>query len=189
MSNNIRPRYLNDIRTKLLAEELIRRGVRPPIVQALTEVSISVARSLWKQTHGTSSPRGLCKYNATSFIPTMNHALHASIFYMVYRRHNPKVEKSLDTNRVIEAFDSYKLKMQQLGIDVLLDCTACIYIARDLRTCSLEPVFCRTCRVSYLYNLEARSLSKCPFCHEREKVFHQISRNKDAQNAPQRAVN
>lgn len=161
----------------IIAEAMIQRGARPPIVTSTVDISRENVRSLWHDIHGTKPPQGLCPFNCLSKIQTHTAVMHANIFYLVYARRGQEVMRTADPEHIIAAYDSYFDTITRSDDKPALEFSTAWYIARDLRTLLLEVKYCRQCRLHYLYHPEVSVMQQCPYCRmvdiiNKEKKHH-----------------
>ncbi|MCK9171941.1 MAG: flagellar transcriptional regulator FlhC [Desulfuromonas thiophila] len=151
--------------TMVLAEKMVAMGARPPIISSSFDaISPGMARSLWKEIHGTGSPNGLCPNNSLGRLRNNTMALHANMFFLCYARRGSHVLKTADPAEIMESYEGYIEAMNRSGFDAALDFQTAWYIARDIRSHILEVKFCRSCRVNYLFEPSMSSLSQCQLC-------------------------
>jgi len=149
-----------------VAEEMIRRGARPPLVAASTGVPSGVLRDIWSDHHQRRPPHGLLPDNCLGIIRRYKEIIHANLFYLLYYREGQEdVFRHADDQVVLKAHDAYKALVASMQMQEVLDFTACWYIARDLRSRILEKRYCRTCHINHLYCINQKLMHTCPFCH------------------------
>lgn len=148
-----------------LAEQMLARGARPPIVTASLELPKEQVRDLYHSIHGVRPPNGLLPNNSISLLKTFRHILQANIFFLAYlRRGGDAIYRTANTSTIIDSYDSFTRLVEDAQESLEIDFTTAWYIARDLRTKTLEYRTCRKCRVSYLYSVELTGTHSCPYC-------------------------
>lgn len=161
---------LSYVKTVTIAEEMIKRGARPPIISATLDLSKDMVRGLWKDIHGVSPKKGMCPNNSVHKLKSRSVAVHANIFFLVYARRGKDVLSTAEPENIIRAFDAYCDSLKYTHMTPLLDFTTAWYIARDLRSSILNVKNCRKCRVNFLFSVENPSLRSCPYCYMTKKI-------------------
>jgi predicted Zn-ribbon and HTH transcriptional regulator len=142
-----------------VAMEMIKEGLRPPIVHAATGLCRNRIRELFRSIHGRPAPQGRVSEHAFSRLKTRGQIIEGTTFYQVYHRQcGDRIFQILDPKLFIEAYRVYK------AVSRCLDVTTAWYIARDLKENTLTPRKCKNCGRTYLYDHRSDRMIRCPLC-------------------------
>ncbi len=167
---------------RVLALQLIRRGLRTVPVRELTGLPDAEIRSLYRTIHGKSPPSGDVPCPASLF-PTRRAQTRISLFAVLYRRiGGPGVYKEVDATALLQSHDLFReLTVATIGeMKDLLDFTGAWVIARALREGKALLNLCPDCRVRYLVAEDSDLPPTCPFCALRKE--RKRLRNRDDGN-------
>lgn len=148
-----------------IACSLVNRGMRLPLVHALTGLCLSRLRHLHKAVNGKSAPPGRTPEYAHVLIKNRDQALEAAKFINYYdlisrqqgngasgfRAVNPKV--------MLESYNFYA-QMTKAPLNINL----AWYIIRDLGSGRLTSRRCSKCGILYVIAHENEALQTCPMC-------------------------
>jgi len=151
-----------------VAYEMLRRGMRPPLVAAATGLPASPMRELFTEMTGQRPPNGPAPNNSGSYIKRQRAAIQANLFFLAYYKEGGEdIFRHARPEVVLAAYDSYRKYLAAMDIknSDSLTFTATWFIARDLRSQELEKRYCRSCRLHHLYSLANTCLHGCPFCN------------------------
>ncbi|AJF08179.1 FlhC family transcriptional regulator [Geoalkalibacter subterraneus] len=155
---------VKDISVWQVAEQMIVRGARPPIVIASTNLPRDAVRDMYYSIHGKRPPSGLLPDSSLNVIKKVIHASQATIFYHCYRKvAEADIFKTSPARDVLRGFDFYQ-KVCGAGCTESIDFSVAWFIARDLRTRNIETKYCPKCGMDYLFSLTNSLLHSCPFC-------------------------
>ncbi|MBS1211415.1 MAG: hypothetical protein H6R26_31 [Proteobacteria bacterium] len=137
---------------RVLAIQLIQRGLRTTPVRELTCLPDAEIRTLYRTLHGKSPPSGDVPC-AASLFQTRRAQIQVSLFASIYRRiGGPAVLKNVNANALIQGYDLFREltapKLQESKGQI--DFTGGWVIARDLREGKALLILCPDCRVHYL---------------------------------------
>jgi hypothetical protein len=164
-----------------LAEELIRRGARPPIVQACTDLATGALRRLYTEIHGKGPPNGPFPFNSYRLLAKYRDVVHGNLFLLLYLgKGGTAIFDQICLPALLDAHDEYCRHVEHMGQQDILSFSSAWFIARDLRTGLLETRTCPSCRTKHLYCTQVASLINCPFCrlHLRESWTERILQTK-----------
>jgi len=173
---------------RVLAIQLVQRGLRTTPVRLLTCLPDAEIRTLYRNMHGKSPPSGDAPSSASLF-PTRRTQAQVSLFASIYRRiGGPGVLRNVNANALIKGYDLFReLTLPRFGAAKgLLDFTGAWVIARDLRSGSAILNHCPDCRVHYLVAENSDLPPTCPYCalrKERKRLRNRENRNLAAKTA------
>jgi hypothetical protein len=111
------------------AMEMIKEGLRPPVVHAATGLYLNRLRSLYRALHRKAPVQGRVSEYAYNRLKNRSQVIEGTVYYQVYHRlGGAEVFRVLDPALVITAYRPYKVSSAD-SINV----TTAWYIARDLR--------------------------------------------------------
>lgn len=143
-----------------LAVEMIKEGMRPPIVHAATGICRNRIRQLYRSINGKPAPQGRVAEHAFSRLNSKKKVIEGATFYQVYHNHcGDRIFRILDPKLFLEAYRVYK------AVSRSVDITTAWCIARDLREKVLTPRQCRACGRTYLYDRRSDRMVRCPRCN------------------------
>jgi len=142
------------------AMEMIKVGLRPPIVHAATGICRNRLRSAYRAVHGKPAVQGRVSEHAYNRLRTKSQVIEATTYYQIYYSlGGDRIFQVLDNHLFIEAYQKYKA----IAPDSI-DGTTAWYIARDLRENILTARRCQTCGRIYLYDPRSEQMTRCPSC-------------------------
>ncbi|MFA5183594.1 MAG: FlhC family transcriptional regulator, partial [Syntrophales bacterium] len=140
--------------------EMMKVGLRPPIVHAATGLCRNRLRRMYQEIHGKPAVQGRVSKYAYNRLKTKSQVMEATGYYQVYHRlGGEQIFRGVDPVLFITAYQSYK-GCSRCGIDG----TTAWLIARDLRENYLTPRRCEACGREYLYTPRSDLMNSCPLC-------------------------
>lgn len=150
-----------------ISYELIKLGLRPPEVYAVTGENKSRLRRLYKKIHGKSPPKGKVPQSVNKRIQSMEEYLEAIIFFNISNLIDVKIY-TFNPVELITAYKSYKfISKNPLPFPTIY------LLMRDIKTGWIKPKKCFFCGEYYLFNHEHHLMYRCPFCK-----IHQLVRRR-----------
>ncbi|MHB8068773.1 MAG: FlhC family transcriptional regulator [Desulfobaccales bacterium] len=146
-----------------LACSLVNKGMRLPLIHALTGVCLSRLRQRHKDVNGISAPPGRTPKFAHAMIKNKDQALEAAKFISYYHIYNhgngDRGCGAVNPEVMLESYNIYaKTSMTPLDINLAW------YIIRDLEGGQLRSRRCSKCGIIFLYTHENEALQTCPMC-------------------------
>jgi Flagellar transcriptional activator (FlhC) len=142
------------------AKEMIRIGLRPPIVHVATGLCRNRLRNFYRVVHGRPAVQGRVSEFAYNRLKTKSQVVEAMMYcQLYYDLSGDRAFRVIDNNLFVEAYWKYKATSPD-G----LDGTTAWYITRDLRERQLEIRRCRACGREYLFDPRSDLMSRCPLC-------------------------
>ncbi len=149
-----------------LAIDMLSSGMRPPLIARHLHLPGHMLRRLWEQVNGRPAPRGQFPPDSTRLLTVPGATAEAVAWWSVYDRLGSdagvNVHRTIDLNLLLRAHRQYRL-LSPPRSDRGLSLQGTYFIARDIVTHTIEVHYCKSCRIHYLYHLQA-SLVSCPFC-------------------------
>ncbi len=149
-----------------LAIAMLSSGMRPPLVARHLHLPGHLLRRLWEQVNGRPAPRGQFPPDSTRLLTAPGAMSEAVAWWSVYYRIGSdvgvNVHRTIDLKLLLRAHRQYRL-LSTPTPDRGLSFQGTYFIARDIVTHTVEVHYCKSCRIHYLYHLQA-SLVSCPFC-------------------------
>lgn len=146
-----------------LAEQMIVRGARPPLVISSTNLPREAIRDMYQSIHGKRPPSGLLPDSSISLLRRTKQVAQASIFFHCYKKiAEGDIFSTMSAQDVLRAHDFY-IRITD-GHKDALDFSFAWFIARDIRSRIIEAKFCSTCQVDHLYSVRNHLTHQCPFC-------------------------
>ena len=173
---------------RILATQLIERGLRTTPVRRLTGLPEAEIRTLYRTIHGKSPPSGDVP-SAAALFPTRRAQLQVSLFASIYRRlGGAKIFETVNANALVKSYDGFCELTKPLrgAARRPLDFTGAWVIARDLQSGHAMLSDCRTCRVPYLVAENSDLPPTCPYCalrRERKRLRNRENRRTEAKEA------
>jgi len=166
---------------RVLALQLIERGLRTMPVRQLTGLPEGEIRALYRSVHGKSPPTGDVPGTAALF-PNRRGQLRVSLLAALYRRFGGAgIFQKIDTQALIQSHDLYTewVEPQLPEMQPKLSFTAAWVLARDLQAGRAWLNFCRSCQVRYLNAEQSDLPPTCPFCVLRKERQRSRKRQSD----------
>ncbi|GBE49165.1 transcriptional activator FlhC [bacterium BMS3Bbin13] len=149
-----------------LAIAMLSSGMRPPLIARHLHLPGHMLRRLWEQVNGRPAPRGQFPPDSTRLLTAPGATTEAVAWWSVYYRLGSdagvNVHRAIDLTLLLRAHRQYRLLFPPKP-DRGLSLQGTYFIARDIVTHTVEVRYCKSCRIHYLYHLQA-SLVSCPFC-------------------------
>lgn len=148
-----------------LAHSLVTKGMRLPLVHALTGICPSRLRNLHKSVNGKSAPPGRTPENAHAMIKTRDQAIEAAKFLNYYDLAIMRQGKVFDGSQAVNPkvlLSAYEI--YALTTDVPLEINLAWYIIRDLGSGQLSARRCSKCGILYPFAHGNEVLQSCPVC-------------------------
>ncbi len=147
-----------------LAQELIRRRLRTPIIHLHTQIPLAGIRDWYREIHGRSPSSGLLPSMST-LLPNRNSQIYVSLFAAIYRRvGGKKVLQVIDIHAVMEAWDLFSALTRHVRRKRPADLTEAWVIARDMRAKAAVMHLCSKCASPYLVAGDSKLPPTCPIC-------------------------
>lgn len=146
-----------------IAERLIRKGMRLPLIHSMTGVCLSRLRKLHQEINGNSAPPGRTPKYAHALIKNREQALEAAKFISFYHISNYGNGTGgcgvMNPEVLLESFILYAETTK-----TPLNINRAWLIIRDLENGQLRSRRCNKCGIIYLHTHENEALQACPMC-------------------------
>lgn len=153
----------DEIENLVMAQKLIRAGLRLSIVQPLTKITTLTARSLWYEAHGKKPPNGKLPESSFFFMVNSTDAANLSAFAAFYT-HTYGKNHSFSVIKLIESTEEFNRLIPNFNIN------AAYRVIKDLCIGLITLKRCVICNANFVYSTESKRASRCPFCRPREGV-------------------
>jgi len=165
MNNNI---YDRVIKQQAQALELMKAGLRVPLVHSMTSVSLRALRSQWKEIYGEDSVPG---------------RMPASVLACIEKGQSPMIMSTAvsaylavqDTNRgdVVDTFLLAWNITKKMASDA--DINAAWYAIRDTKAGLVLWVECNSCEANHIFAVELKKTNSCPYCGSTDHKLSKVS--------------
>ena len=142
------------------AIELVRHGIRAPIVDVLTDVSNGVSNQLWHDIHARASPSGRHPDSVANCLTSIVLAAEAAAFVSIYNSVDRRKSKYANAPDFIKALSLFRTSLPGATID----CNVLYYTVRDVRSGVVRYSLCSRCNSRYIHCPTRRHTRNCPFC-------------------------
>ena len=150
----------SEIENLVLAQRLIREGLRLSIAQHLTGITTLAGRTLWREAHGTKPPNGKLPETSLYFMVTSTMACDISAFAAFYSRLYDK-KYTVSAKTLDYAYREFKRIIPHFDIN------AGYRVVKDMDIGYMTLKRCGECEAHFVYSPEHKRANKCPFCVKR----------------------
>jgi hypothetical protein len=146
----------DDIETYVLAQDLIKAGLRLSIVTNLTGLPQKKLRSIYRHVFNSSPPNGRLADNCLFFATSLRRVAQISSFCSLHiALHGTPSESGED---LLTSWREYQRLCGELDIN------AAYYAVRDVRVKIVQFPRCDRCKVRHIYDRAKQHTESCPFC-------------------------
>lgn len=146
-----------------LAHELIRAGLRPSIVRALTNIGPRTLRQWWKDIHGVRPSNGKLPETVLSFVRNLDTAAVVSAYAALHLR---LCGNELSPASLLATWREFQRLCSPIDIN------AAYFAIRDIKARIVVLAHCNTCKAAFIYDVGSKHTDRCPFCETKVVASH-----------------
>lgn len=167
-----------------IAAEMIKRGARVPVVEAMLPIKHQLADSLYRELTGEASKTGPLPSNHLWYISTLYpmRIVQSSLFIGYFKAVKLRSSNSMEAEILNAAYDLYLDHCVAIGAEPLITFCRAWHLLRELRIKNLTMAKCTCCSGEFVFdNARLRAQYQCPLCNRSSSLSAGRYRRRDAE--------
>lgn len=177
---------LQDQRIISIAAEMIKRGARVPVVEAMLPIRHNVADALYNEVTGEAAKTGPLPCNHLWYVNTLYpmRIVQSSILYGFHKAISKKSPNALQAEILIAAYDLYVSHCESIGAEQLITFCRAWHLLREIKIKNLIMAKCSCCSSSFVFDSTKLHFNyECPLCKRSPSLSASRYRRKEKDEA------